>query len=62
MKTNKQTETTFHVMDYVRQVRAEMNELYLQDKSKYLARLNASMSDFVRRQSGAYSSHFVKSI
>jgi hypothetical protein len=44
-------------MDYIRQVCAEMNELYLQDKSKYLARLNVSMSDFIRRQLGAYSSH-----
>jgi hypothetical protein len=59
MKANKQTETTFRVMDYVRQVRAETNELYLQDKSQYLARLNASMADFLFRQSCAHSSHSV---
>ncbi|MDR3133989.1 MAG: hypothetical protein LBU42_08240 [Prevotellaceae bacterium] len=57
MKANKQIEPTFRVIDYVRQVRAEMNELYQQDKAQYLARLNASMSDFLRRQSGAHSSH-----
>jgi hypothetical protein len=62
MKANKQMETTFRVMDYVRQVRSEMNELYLQDKSQYLARLDASMADFLLRQSGVHSSHSFKSV
>jgi hypothetical protein len=62
MKANKQTETAFHVMEYVRQVRAEMNELYLRDKEQYMAHLNATMADFLLRYSRAHSSHSIKNV
>jgi hypothetical protein len=55
MKPTNPSPPEFHVMDYVRKVRAERNELYLQDKSKYLEHLNSAMADFLRRQSNVHS-------
>ncbi|MDR0692193.1 MAG: hypothetical protein LBF69_04055 [Prevotellaceae bacterium] len=49
MKKNKQ-DKEFHVMEFVRNVRAEMNELYLQDKQKYISTLREASADYKLRR------------
>jgi hypothetical protein len=49
MKKNKQ-DKEFHVMEFVRNVRAEMNELYLQDKQKYISALREASADYKLRR------------
>ncbi|MDR3350145.1 MAG: hypothetical protein LBN98_00665 [Prevotellaceae bacterium] len=49
MKQIKQDQE-FHVMEFVRKVRAEMNELYLQDKQKYISALRDASADYKLRR------------
>lgn len=51
---NKTTENEFHAVDFMRQVRSEMTEKYLQDKEQYLEYLKKAMEDFKLRQEKAY--------
>ena len=55
METNKKTEEEFHTIDFMRQVRSELTEQFLQDKQKYLDYLKKTMEDFKLRQKKAYS-------
>lgn len=56
MKTqNKTKEKEFHAVEFMRQVRSELSEKYLQDKVQYLEDLKNAMEDFKRRQEKAYS-------
>ena len=55
METNKKTEKEFHAVDFMRQVRSELTEQFLQDKQKYLDYLKKSMDDFKVRQKKAFS-------
>jgi hypothetical protein len=48
MKKIKQ-DKEFHVMEFVRKVRAEMNELYIQDKQKYISDLREAAADYKLR-------------
>jgi hypothetical protein len=56
MKTNQNKE--FHVMEFVRSVRAEMNELYLQDKQKYIDALREASADYKLRRAQQSSTAF----
>jgi len=56
METTKiKTETEFHAVDFMRKVRRELSEKYLQDKEQYMRDLKAAMEDFKQRQKKAYS-------
>lgn len=58
MKTpDKANEEEFHAVEFMRQVRSESSEKYLQDKAQYLEGLKNAMTDFKRRQEKAYSQH-----
>ena len=48
-KTNKSS-TEFHAVEFMRQVRSELSEQFLQDKKKYFEYLKRSMEDFKVRQ------------
>lgn len=50
-----ETETEFHAVDFMRKVRLELSEKYLQDKEQYMRDLKTAMEDFKRRQKKAYS-------
>jgi len=50
MKKTKTAEAAFHAVEFMRQVRAEMTEQYLTDRSKYLSGLKQGMTDFKERQ------------
>ena len=54
---NKTNEKEFHAVEFMRQVRSELSEKYLQDKTQYLEDLKNAMADFKRRQEKAYSQH-----
>ena len=54
---NKETETEFHAVNFMRKVRSELTERYLQDKEQYLEDLKKAMENFKRRQERAYSQH-----
>ncbi len=43
-------EKDFHAVDYMRQVRNKLSELYLTDKQKYLEYVRKAMADFKLRQ------------
>ena len=53
--TNKTTEKEFHAVDFMRQVRSELTQQFLQDKQKYLDYLKKAMEDFKLKQKKAYS-------
>lgn len=56
MKTkNKEIETEFHAVEFMRKVRRELSEKYLQDKEQYMKDLKKAMEDFKSRQKKAYS-------
>lgn len=58
MKTeNNKMEEEFHAVDFMRQVRTELSEKYLQDKEQYLEELKDAMDEFKRRQEKVYSQH-----
>lgn len=46
-------EKDFHAVDYMRQVRNKLSELYLTDKQKYLDCIRKAMAEFKLRQSQA---------
>ena len=52
---NKFPENEFHAVEFMRQVRSEMTEKYMQDKEQYLEYLKKVMEDFKLRQEKAYS-------
>lgn len=52
---NKTLEKEFHAVEFMRQVRSELTQLYLQDKHKYLDYLKKAMEDFKRKQEKACS-------
>lgn len=52
---NKTTENEFHAVEFMRQVRSELTQQYLQDKQKYLDYLKKAMEDFKLRQKKAHS-------
>ena len=47
---NKNTTADFHAVDFMRQVRSELTEQFLQDKQKYFDYLKRAMDDFKLRQ------------
>ena len=47
---NKNTTAEFHAVDFMRQVRSELTEQFLQDKQKYFDYLKRVMEDFKLRQ------------
>ncbi len=47
---NKNIETDFHAVDFMRQVRSELTDQFLQDKKKYFEYLKRAMEDFKIRQ------------
>ena len=55
METIKKTEKEFHAVDFMRQVRNELTEQFLQDKQKYLDYLKKTMEVFKLRQKKACS-------
>ncbi len=46
----KNTTNDFHAVEYMRKVRSEMTEQYLQDKQKYFDILKQAMEEFKLRQ------------
>ena len=46
METINNLKKEFKVMEFVRQTRLEMNDLYLKDRQKYLDSLKNAMNDF----------------
>jgi len=50
---NKIVETEFHAVDFMRRVRYELSEKYLQDKEQYIKDLKKAMEDFKRKQKKA---------
>ncbi len=47
---NKNTTVEFHAVDFMRQVRSELTEQFLQDKQKYFDYLKRAMDEFKLRQ------------
>lgn len=47
---NKQAKKEFHSVEFMRQVRSELTEQFLQDKQKYLTNLKQVMNDFKLQQ------------
>lgn len=43
----------FHAVDYMRQIREKLSQMYLTDKQKYLQYVQKAMEDFKLRQSEA---------
>jgi hypothetical protein len=56
---NKTNLKEFHAVEFMRQVRSELSEKYLNDKTQYLEDLKNAMADFRRRQEKAYSQQSV---
>lgn len=54
MEKYKKTENEFHAVDFMRQVRNELTQQFLQDKKQYLAFLKKSMEEFKLRQKKVY--------
>jgi hypothetical protein len=52
---NNTTENEFHAVEYMRQVRSELTEKFLQDKQQYLEYLKKAMADFKLKQTTASS-------
>lgn len=52
---NKTNENEFHAGEYMRQIRTELTEQFLQDKQKYLQHLRQVMADFKLKQSKVHS-------
>lgn len=52
---NKTTEKEFHAVDFMRQVRSELTQQYLQDKQTYLDYLKKAMENFKLKQKKAFS-------
>ena len=55
MKTiNKNGNTEFHAVEFMRKVRNEMSKEFLDDKAKYLRKLEKVMKDFKSKQKKIY--------
>ena len=54
---NKAIENEFHAVDFMRKVRRELSEKYLQDKEQYMKDLKKVMEGFKCRQKNAYTQH-----
>jgi hypothetical protein len=52
---NKKQKQTFHAVDFMREVRNELTQQFIQDKPKYLDYLKKVMEDFKSRQKKVYS-------
>lgn len=52
---NKIDDTEFHAVDFMRKIRLELSEKYLQDKEQYMKDLKKAMEDFKRKQEIIYS-------
>jgi hypothetical protein len=50
MEKSKQPEKEFHAVEFMRQVRSELTEDFLNDKQKYLRDLKKAMENFKLRQ------------
>lgn len=50
MKMNNKTENEFHAVDFMRQIRSELTEIFLNDKQKYLEYLRKALDDFKLKQ------------
>jgi hypothetical protein len=50
MEKNKKQQNEFHAVEFMREVRSELSEQFLQDKQKYFAYLKQAMEDFKSRQ------------
>ncbi len=56
METKNNTDNKeFHAVEFMRQVRSEMTELFLKDRQKYLEYLKQAMTDFKAKQKNAYN-------
>jgi hypothetical protein len=56
MKTKNNIDNKeFHSVEFMRKVRAELTELFLKDKEKYLDYLKEAMADFKAKQKVAHS-------
>lgn len=54
MKQNNVNKRNFKAVEYMRKIRAELSELYHQDKQKYFADLKRAYKEFKIRQNKAY--------
>ena len=48
--TNDNIDKPFHAVDFMRQVRSKLSDLYLTDKQKYLEHVRKAMENFKLRQ------------
>ncbi|NEN23684.1 hypothetical protein G3O08_09240 [Cryomorpha ignava] len=55
METNKKPGKEFHAVEFMRQVREEMTEQFIEDRQKYLEYLKKSIADFKIRQAKAFN-------
>ena len=55
MKNSNKDKQDFHAVEFMRQVRNELTELFLKDRQKYLDYLKQTMADFKQKQKSAYS-------
>ena len=51
----KNSDNQFHAVDFMRQVRSDLSQRYLQDRAKYLQDLKTALENFKRKQEKAYS-------
>ena len=49
-KNNKIDDIEFHAVNFMRKIRLELSEKYLQDKEQYMKDLKKAMEDFKRKQ------------
>ncbi len=54
-KTNRTVENEFHAVGFMRKVRFDLSEKYLQNKQQYIKDLKKAIEDFKRRQQKALS-------
>ncbi len=54
-KNNKPSNKDFHAVEFMRKVRTELSQEFLNDKQKYLGYLKKSMEDFKLRQKKVFS-------
>ena len=52
---NKIDDTEFHAVDFMRKIRIELSEKYLQNKEQYMEDLKKAMEDFKRKQESTFS-------
>lgn len=50
---NNHPDSEFHAVEFMRQVRSEQTQKFLQDKQKYLDDVRTAMEDFKQRQKKA---------